>query len=304
VLPVEATIYSRERLHAASVIHHDPQKFSLAVRALLVAHQRLNLKPDPASHRSYPGRALNSPPTDAPLLCSYHKRTGSILAEKRFSSGLLRDILHEMIWENRDIRIDHLNFFDGARIVPASQWARSSQWDNVLGYYDPEDRLLKVHEQACGDPEGIRKNLLIALGESLLGQYIDSRHWHDLEDGKNWGARRYEIRLRPVQERECFLGDGALRTYLKLARMHQSPRDPETFGITLNDAEGFLPPGLRFGLLYAWYLNNAYGEAMEYEMSLLRWPPRKLLPYQLEERERQEALIRFFRNVVFQHEED
>lgn len=304
VLPVEATIYSRERLHAASVIHHDPRKFALAVRALLVAHQQLNLKPDPASHRSYPGRTLNSPRTDAPLLCSYHKRTGSILAEKRFSSGLLCDILHEMIWENRDIRIDHLNFFDGARIIPASSWARSSQWDNVLGYYDPEDRLLKVHEQAGGDPEGIRKNLLIALGESLLGRYLESRRWHDLEDGKNWGARRYEIRLRPVQERECFLDDGALRTYLKLARMHQSPRDPETFGITLNDAEGFLPPGLRFGLLYAWYLNNAYGEAMEYEMSLLRWPPRKLLPYQLEERSRQEALIRFFRNVVFQHEED
>jgi len=40
---------------------------------------------------------------------------------------------------------------------------------------------------------------------------------------------------------------------------------------------------------------------MEYEMSLLRWPPKKLIPYQMEERTRKQALIRFFRNVVFQH---
>ena len=83
--------------------------------------------------------------------------------------------------------------------------------------------------------------------------------------------------------------------------MVQNPYDPSTFGITLNDQEGFLPPGLLFGLLYAWYLNNAYGQIMEYEMSLLRWSPKYLIPYQMEEYTRKQALIRFFRNVVFQH---
>ena len=53
VLPVEATVYSRERLKVAGVIHHDPQKFALAVRALLVAHQRLNLKREPVSSRPF-----------------------------------------------------------------------------------------------------------------------------------------------------------------------------------------------------------------------------------------------------------
>ena len=209
--------------------------------------------------------------------------------------------MHEMVWENRDIRIEHLKFFRGARIIPAARWTRSKEWDNVLGYYDPEDGMLKVHEQAGKDPERIRDNLLTALGESLLGRYLESRRWVNPEAGIHWGARRYEIRLRPVQDRECFLDDGALRTYLRLARMLQSPHDPNTFGITLNDQEGFLPPGLLFGLLYAWYLNNAYGEIMEYEMSLLRWPPNNLIPYQLEEYTRKQALIRFFRNVVFQH---
>lgn len=304
VLPAEATIYSRERLNAASVIHHDPQKFALAVRALLIAHQRLNLKHERVSLRSFPARTMVQPRADAPLLCSYHKQIGSILAEKRFSSKILRNTMHEMIWENRDIRIEHLKFFRAARIIPASRWTRSKEWDNILGYYDPEDGILKVHEQVSNDSERIRDNLLTALGESLLGRYLESRRWVNPEDGIHWGARRYEIRLRPVQNRECFLDDGALRVYLRLARMLQSPHEPNKFGITLNDQEGFLPPGLLFGLLYAWYLNNAYGEIMEYEMSLLRWPPKKLIPYQLEERTRKQALVQFFRNVVFQHRDE
>jgi len=85
--------------------------------------------------------------------------------------------------------------------------------------------------------------------------------------------------------------------------MVQDPDNPGLLGVTLNDHEGFLPPGLLFGLMYAWYLNNSYGEIMEYEMSLLRWAPGRLIPYQLEEYNRRQALIRFFRNIVFRHRE-
>jgi uncharacterized cofD-like protein len=304
VLAVEATIYSRDRLRVASVIHHDPQEFALAVRALLIAHQRFNLKHEPVSLRPFPMRSVDRTYAGVPLLCSYHKEVSALLAGKRFSPRSLRNTMHEMVWENRDIRIEHLKFFCGVRIIPAARWTRSKEWDNVLGYYDPEDGMLKVHEQVSKDPERIRDNLLTALGESLLGRYLENRNWVNPETGVHWGARRYEIRLRPVRERECLLDDGALRTYLRLARMVQSPHDPSTFGITLNDQEGFLPPGLLFGLLYAWYLNNAYGGIMEYEMSLLRWPPEKLIPYQLEEHTRKQALIRFFRNVVFQHADE
>jgi uncharacterized cofD-like protein len=301
VLPVEATVYSLERLKSAGVIHHDPQKFALAVRALLVAHQRWNLKRRPVSTQQFTLRsAERACASDLPL-CSYYREAGAFLAEKRFSPKSLRNVMNEMIWENRDIRIEHLKFFRGARIIPAAKWTRSKEWDNVLGYYDPEDGMIKVHEQAGKDPERIRADLLTALGESLLGRYLESRRWLDTETGDRWGSRRYEIRLRPPEERMCFLDDGALRTYLRLARMVQNPHDPDTLGVTLNDQEGFLPPGLLFGLLYAWYLNNAYAEIMEYEMSLLRWSPKKLIPYQMEEYTRKQALIRFFRNVVFQH---
>ena len=105
----------------------------------------------------------------------------------------------------------------------------------------------------------------------------------------------------PAAPRDCLLNERQLRAYLRLARMVPDRRDPRTFRITLNNNEGFLPPGLRFGLLYAWYLNNAYGGVMEYEMSLLKWPPHALIPHQAQERVRKQALVAFFRREVFGH---
>lgn len=301
VMPLEATIYSTRRLKLAQVIHHDPQRFALAIRALVFAHQRFNLKSEKVpSLRPFP------PPTDsssafAPPLCAYRQAAKEALAGKCFSPGGLLHTMLDLIWENRDIRVDHLKYFHGAEIVPAGAWDRSKEWDNVLGYYDPGKRTLRVHEQLSEEPERLRENILIALGESLLGRYLQSRRWIDPKVDGGWGARCYEITLRPPEERECFLNDSELHTYLTHSRMVQSPRDPKTYRIILNDHEGFLPPGLLFGLLYAWYLNNSYGAIMEYEMSLLRWPPHRLIPHQVEERKRKKALVGFFRKVVFNH---
>lgn len=301
VLPLEATIFSRQRLQRAQVMHHDPQRFALAVRALVFAHERFNLKRESALLQDSPPAMGSGGLVIAPALCSYRKEMTGALAGKRFSPKELREVLQELIWENRDIRLAHFKFFRGGQLIPAAKWGRSNEWDNVLGYYDPEDGMLKIHEQLWHEPERLKGNVLIALGESLLGRYLERREWLDQEAEGQWGTQCYEIRLRPVRERQCFLNDAALRTYLTLSRMVPSPHDARTFRITLNGNEGFTPPGLLFGLLYAWYLNNAYGEIMEYEMSLLRWPPQKLIPCQLAERNRKQALINFFRKVVFEH---
>jgi hypothetical protein len=297
VLPIEATIYSRRRLTSARLIRHDPEAFAAAVRTLLFAHRQFDLKGKEA--------AIPSPVAGAfartALLCRYQTAAAEMLAAKRFSPRRLRHTLEEIIWENRDIRIEHLGYLRGAEMIRAGAWTRSKEWDNVLGYFDPEDGMLKIHEQLLADSERMKENLLIALGESLLGRYVESRRWIGEEASGACVARRFEIRLRPPGERWSFLTDHHLRDYLALARMAPTPGDPTTYGITLNGAEGFIPPGLLFGLLYAWYLNNTYGGLMEYEMSLLRWPPTKLIPCQLEERKRKQALIAFFRKIVFGH---
>jgi hypothetical protein len=52
--------------------------------------------------------------------------------------------------------------------------------------------------------------------------------------------------------------------------------------------------------MYAWYL-TARGLTMEYEMSLLRWSVKSLIPLHAKDRVRKEALVTFFRTQIFGH---
>ena len=51
----------------------------------------------------------------------------------------------------------------------------------------------------------------------------------------------------------------------------------------------FFPPGLMFGLMYTWYLNNLYGYIIENEMSVLHRPQQTLIPHQFEEHMREKT---------------
>jgi uncharacterized cofD-like protein len=303
VQPVEATIFSAENLNLTGVIHHDPIKFALAVRTLLFVRQRVpaargkKASPSPANpmRRNWHGKKL--------LLCDYWKAINRILASKRFSPNRLRDIMLDLVWENRDIQAGHLAFFTGARIIHAARWPRSIEWDNVLGYYDPQDRQIKIHSHLLRDPERLRGNILIALGESLLGRYIEERRWVTSPGMHSWGSRCFQIKLLPPRARECFLTPSQLHDYLVLARMVPHPTDRSVYRITLNNNDGFLPPGLLFGLMYAWYLDNSYGPVMENEMSILHLQEATLIPHQVQEYRRKKALIDFFREVIFGYAE-
>ena len=300
--PVEATLFSPDQLKQAHVIQHDAGKFALALRSILYAHKALNWID--MNQECIPTRRSVRPQREtprSPLLCRYLSSIETALSDKTFHPPLLKKVLLDLAWDNRDILPEHLNYFRAAQIIPAKAWHRSTDWDNVLGFYDPDDHHLKVHEHLLDRPARLREDLLIALGESLLGRYIESRKWIENHNMGYPGARCYEIRLRPAAQRECYLSPAQLHTYLKLARMIPDPRDPGCYRMVMNNNEGFLPSGLLFGLMYAWYLNNAYGGIMEYEMSLLRWPPRSLLPHQAKERMRRQALVNFFRTEVFRH---
>ncbi len=244
-----------------------------------------------------------APHRHSPVLCSYLCSIRDALGSKDFqpAGAGLRETLVDLAWENRDIKTEHLGFFRGVRIVPAAEWNRSTEWDNVLGYYDPDDRYIKLHEALSGKPVRLRDDLLVALGESLLGRYIENRRWLDNSCIRSIGARCYEIALRPPGERECYLTDPQVRHYLQLAGMVPDAANPRVFRITFNNDAGFLPSGLMFGLTYAWYLNNTYGNAMEYEMALLRWPAGSLIPHQARERIRKQELVTFFRTEIFGH---
>jgi uncharacterized cofD-like protein len=302
VHPIEATLFSPERQERTRIIHHDPERFALAIRALLYADKCIKekkgycLRAHGKSSISITGNkkpSAKQAPSRSPLLCAYLQSIREALNDKDFQPAGLKDFFAEIVWNNRDIFPSHLKYFRGLCMVPKSEWNRSTEWDNILGFFDPQDCYLKLRSDLLANPSKLQNDLLVALGESLLGQYIEKRRWI-----RQHGARRYEIILRLAEHRECYLIDSKLQTYLKLARMAPDLVDPRIYRITINDNGGFLPPGLLFGLLYAWYLSGQ-GITMEYEMSLFRWPLKSLIPLHSKDRLRKEALVTFFRTQVF-----
>jgi uncharacterized cofD-like protein len=310
--PVEASLFSPEHERKERVIQHDARRFALAIRSLLYARTLSGKPGSQGTGALIPLRSLapnpklthgrsHGGPKHSPMLCDYASSVQDALGEKEFKPALLKHMLLDLAWANRDIQPAHLRYFRGARVVSPTRWGRSTEWDNVLGYYDPEDYFLKIHGSLISKPARLREDLLIALGESLLGRYVERRRWIKSRHVSMGAANCYEIVLRPMGKRECFLSDKQLTTFLRLARMIPDAANPGTYRITINLGEGFLPPGLLFGLTYAWYLNNAYGSTMDYDMALLHWPAKSLIPHQAKERVRKQDLVNFFRSEIFGH---
>ncbi|MEJ2058452.1 MAG: hypothetical protein P8X39_11510, partial [Desulfofustis sp.] len=140
-------------------------------------------------------------------------------------------------------------------------------------------------------------SFLIALGQALLGDYAATKIITPLlyEDSEIGAV--YHLSLKDESDRTCYFDDDELRRYLRLSRMVE--QSPTHFTRTVNGAEGFTPPGLLLGLLYAWYLDNRFASHIEYKMSIMKIRPTQLIPEQKKMRTRREQLIEFFRDVVF-----
>ena len=297
VLPVEASLFSNDHWQRDSMIHHDPARFAAAIRTV---YEGLSGRGSGRARGSRRGgrpaleagpRLLSGPSAGARMAA-----IGEALSRKTIRPASLRNAVDDFLWTHPDVRPEHLAYFQGIQVVADSRWKRSREWDNVLGYYDPETRQIMLHAQALKKPETLAANFAVALGESLLGRYIARKRWR--EDSRG-GCRVYEIELRPPAARESFLSDSSLRTYLRAAQMSPRPGDPLRHWRPVAKGMGFLPCGILFGLMYAWYLDNAHVPALDFEMQMLQWPAKRLLPYQVRARARQRELVRFFREEVF-----
>ena len=301
VKPVEAVLFPLVQLDLLPVIQHDPENFALAVRTLCYWRRFLASAPRRSRSLSQPRPA--SSPASGFIPSRRFAAVEKIILTKEFNPPRLKEVLLGLAWENRDILPAHFRLFQGARVVPSRRWERGREWDIIMGYFDPLDFFLKTHEKLLRQDRRLRHDLLIALGESLLGRYVEKSGWTREPEMEMIGARCYRIRLLPPEDRVSWLPPDRLERYLALARFIPDSTDPLTWRLTVNNDEGFIPPGLLFGLLYAWYLNNSYSRIIEYEMSLLSWPTSSLLPYQVKERTRKQELVKFFRVEVFSHPE-
>jgi uncharacterized cofD-like protein len=298
VMPVEASLFSHDRWQRDSMIHHDPARFAAAVRTV---YEGLSARGLPAARKIRIPRTLSLPGPrvfSGPSACARMETIGEVLSRKTFRPAALRQVAEDFMWRHPDVLPEHLAYFDGMQVVPESQWKRSREWDNVLGYYEPETKQIMLHALAWKRPELLQANLAVALGESLLGRYIVRKSWREVSPGV---CRIYEIELNPPAARASFLSEKNLRSYLRAAQMIPQAGNFRRYWRAVPHGTGFLPCGILFGLMFAWVLDSAHVPALDFEMRMLQWPVSRLLPYQVRARKRHRELVRFFREQVFRN---
>ena len=291
VMPVEASLFASDRWPREAMIHHDPARFAAAVRTV---YEGLRQRPRATA------RAATPPVPARRTALSAAARMDALraeLARKAIVGPVQRQAVEDFFWVHQDLQTAHLAHVAGVRVVPDARWLRSREWDNVLGYYEPANRFIMLHEQTLRSPAAWAANFAVALGESLLGRYIARKWWAPAVPGA--GLQTYEIELRPPAARETMLTPGQLKTYLRLADMQPRTGEPLRYFRPVPQGMGFLPCGILFGLTFAWMLDNGYVPALDFEMHMLQWPTSRLLPYQVRRRSSHQELVSFFRTAIF-----
>ncbi|MDR3090010.1 MAG: YvcK family protein [Desulfobulbaceae bacterium] len=304
--PVECDIYSRRILRERNVIQHDPASLAQAVQTLYVGRELFDqasggLAPTPtaASDGGEQGRRVSIP-------CKKHQLMNEKIAAWNFQDcgeaagrhGRLRVALADILWKHYDIAPAHLATIAGVFCHDGGTWPRDQRYDNIFSFYAPEDGCLHIRREQFDDPSRLELPVLIAIGESLLGNYAAEKRMENVTHDGCVVGKKYHLLLTPEQERRCYFSSEQIDTFLRLARM-----TPVTVGRDycrlVNGEEGFTPPGLLMGLMYAWYLENRLATHIEYKMSALRVPRSNLIPEQRRVVNRRGQLARFFREVVF-----
>lgn len=335
--PLEAAISSQYDLAGERVVQHDPEAVAVAVRTLWASRfqsfqsppsppQRSLLPPSPSlasrsrqsqslrqASRSRQAQSFHQPqslPRTQPLtnplinprrqtLNARYRQFRQRLAQLDFQADWL-PFLTEIFWWHRDILWEHLDQVAGMQLVAVNDWRRCQEWDNVFSFYDPVDRMIKVRADIAPGHHLFEVAFLVALGQSLLGNYAAAKAKVPVQwSGGEEIGYIFSLTMRPAADRRSFFSTEELESYLELARMRQARLSPLLFTRVINGREGFTPPGLLFGLIYAWYLDNRFVPSIEYKISITKAQPSDLVPEQTRITQRCQGLINFFRQRVF-----
>ncbi|MCI5124815.1 MAG: YvcK family protein, partial [Candidatus Electrothrix sp. AR5] len=314
--PVRARIFSGNFLQRQRIIQHDPDALALVVRSMWGLRESGLLALPSVAESSLPDPEFSVRiSADKLIPCMRYERIARIVEGLEFryltldtdlpenmASSLRRKIaatVLEILWRHPDIHPDHLQYLNGICLVETSSWKRCQQWDNVFSFYDPKDSCIKIRQDQTGSPERMDAALLIALGQSLLGNYCQEKGMEDVFVLERQVGRLYRLSIRKRQELKSFLSPDELDAYLQLSRMCPVKEEERCYTRLVNGKEGFTPPGLLFGLLFAWYLDNRFASNVEYKMSVMKNIPSDLIPEQVRIMRRREKLICFFRERIF-----
>ncbi|MCF8055668.1 MAG: 2-phospho-L-lactate transferase CofD family protein [Desulfocapsa sp.] len=309
IVPLECSIYSKAALRDHGVIRHDPKQFSLVVRTLW------------ASFLHIPAPSAAKLPTDAgsgekkkyltsmQIPCLRYKKIKEFLSgisielqgQAQDKTEQIRKTLQRILWDHKDIPLAHLQFVHGVQCIATEEWKRDQHWDKVYSFYDPEDGYVKIRQDQFDSVSDLEVAFLVAVGQSLLGNYAASKEIDTINTNGIFLGKIYHLHLKDPEKRKSYFNEHDLAEYLILSRMVRDGEDENHFTRLVNGREGFTPPGLLFGLTYAWYLDNRFASHIEYKMAVIKIDHSNLIPEQVRMKNRREKLIVFFREVVFKH---
>jgi len=295
--PIEACIFSEQSLTKRNVLQHDPAALARAVHVLW--HTRELLPQELPTEEAPPGQSRPvEVQTQGLTPCARLAAVSRRLDRIDCPAGCRERIL-AILWNHFDILPEHLDFIDGVTRIEPGLWRRSLEWDKIYAFYDPVDRFIKIRQDVEPQTDRFEVGFLVSLGQSLLGNYAAIKEMQPMEGNGELLGKVFLLTMRPDHDRRAFLSRDEIEIFLKLARMVQASHDPLFFTRLVNGDEGFTPPGLLFGLTYAWYLDNRFASHVEYKMSIRRIPYSDLIPEQLKIMERRMELVEFFRQTVF-----
>ena len=309
IVPLECSIYSRAALRDHGVIRHDPKQFALVVRTLW------------ASFCHIPTSSAGQQPSDAgsgedkkyltsmQMPCLRYRKIKEFLgginieleSQAKDKTENIRKTLQRILWDHKDIPLEHLQFIKGVQCIATKEWKRDQNWDRVYSFYDPYDAYVKIRQDQFSSESDLEVAFLVALGQSLLGDYAASKEISSIRTDGTFLGKVYHLHLKESENRKSFFNKHNLAEYLCLSRMVQDTEDKKHFTRLVNGREGFTPPGLLFGLIYAWYLDNRFASHIEYKMAVVKIDHSDLIPEQVRMKSRREKLTVFFREVVFKH---
>ncbi|NLZ16793.1 MAG: YvcK family protein [Desulfobulbaceae bacterium] len=317
---IEAAVFSRELLRRQNRIQHDPDALAKTIKTLWILRS-FNLLNCHAPQKQLPEPiATNTMGCPArPIPCSrYQALQDRLQALKmgRISTTAQADTeapeplspmkhhafvraLLNILWRHPDIPVAHLMALKKIWLIDTTVWERAQEWDNIYSTYQPDTQRILIREDQCRNARQLEIAFLVALGQSLLGNYVAKKSMEPLLFRGAAVGLLYRLQLQSAHKLDGYLAHGDIGQYLQLTRMHPSPVESGVFTRAVNLAEGFTPPGLFFGLFYAWYLDSTLAPNIEYKMSIMRHEQAAMIPEQMRISRRRSDTIDFFREKVF-----
>lgn len=307
IVPLECSIYAKASLRDFGVLRHDPDQFAYVVQTLWAGNRHV---PGNEAQNVLQGAGVAWSPGNLPSMlnpCIRYRQIEEYLAciqielEKKTTTLQLdiRKKLRRILWDHKDIPIEHLQRVKKIQCVATKQWKRSQNWDRVFSFYDPVDSGVKIRQDQFDSEYDFEVAFLVALGQSLLGNYAVDKEIKEVVVDQITLGKVYHLHVKKDKGWDSCFTKKDLTYFLTLARMVQNPEDEHHFTRLVNGEEGFTPPGLLFGLTYAWYLDNRFASHIEYKMAVVKIDHSYLIPEQVKMRSRREKLTDFFRKIVF-----